>query len=264
MPTFTTTDGLSLFYKIDGPDEGTAPIIFLNGMTQSTRHWASHVRELRERRMVITYDARGQGESDLPPQVPTLSTHVEDLHQLLDHLQIAQADLVGFSHGARIALGFATTYPERLRRLVVTSATAKSTALSRTIIRSWLEVVKTGGLHALSWTSLTHILGPTFLEQNERFLTNIVRASVDRNSPEGVRLLLEGLIDFPPLDDLAGKISAPTLVISADQDPLVTTQGARELARLCNGTHRLVEDCGHTIPVEKPQLFREIITEFLG
>lgn len=264
MPTITTPDGLTLFYKVDGTDDATPPIIFLNGMTQTTRHWASHVRKLREHRMVITYDARGQGDSDPPRRPPTLSTHVEDLLLLLDILQIQQADLVGFSHGARVALGFATDHPERLRRLILTSATAEPTALSRTIVRSWLEVLKAGGLPALSWTSLTHILGPAFLEQNERLLSNIVRASVERNSVEGVHLLLEGLANFPPLDDLAGKISAPTLVISSDQDPLVTINGARKLALLCQGTHKLIKDCGHTIPIERPQLFRQLVTDFLA
>lgn len=263
MPDFKTTDGLTLHYQLAGTDQLSTPIVFLNGMTQTTRHWASHVRVVRTTHPVLTYDARGQGQSDPPDSMPTLQLHADDLAALLDHLEFPEADLVGFSHGARVALGFAEHHPRRVRRLVLCSATAEPTALARTIVRSWQEILRLGGLKALSWASLTTIVGPHFLEQNERLMKNIVKASVDRNSAEGVALLLEGLANFPALADIAGKIQCPTLVISADSDPLVTPAGARELARLCAGEHRLIEKCGHTIPIEEPEIFRDMVVEFL-
>ncbi len=264
MPTFALPDGATLHYKQAGFKHHRTAVVFLNGMTQTTRHWASQVKVFREDRPVITYDARGQGASDPPRSVPTLSEHTADLLALLDHLDVEEADLVGFSHGARIALGFAEEYPERIRRLVVCSATAEPTAMARTIIRSWQEILELGGLEALSWAAITSIVGPHFLEQNERLLKNIIRASVDRNSEEGVALLLQGLAEFPPLSEIAGKIKAPTLVLSADSDPLVTPEGARELARICGGEHALIPKCGHTIPIEEPELFQEQVLSFLG
>ena len=264
MTTFTNSDGASMHVKVDGDDNDGPVVVFLNGMTQTTRHWASHVRALRDSRRILTYDSRGQGQSDPPKSTPTLALHTSDLREILDHLGIDKVDLVGFSHGARIALGFATSYPDRVRRLVLCSATAEPTALARTIIRSWQKVLETGGLSALAWCSLPTILGPKFLEQNERLLTNVVKASVERNSEMGTRLLLDGLAEFPPLDDLAGKVRAKTLVLSATEDPLVSPEGARKLAKLCGGSHKLVEDSGHTIPIERPKYFRELVTNFLA
>lgn len=264
MPIFTTSDECSIHYNLEAAEHSTTPVVFLNGMTQTTRHWVSQVRQFRKTNPVVTYDARGQGKSDSPKDVPTLELHAGDLRDLLDHLEFEEADIVGFSHGARVAIGFATDHPSRLRRLVLCSATARPTALARTIVRSWLEVLRLGGLEALSWAALPTIVGPQFLEQNERLLANIARASTDRNSEEGVRLLLEGLAGFPPLDELAGKISAPTLVISATSDPLVTTEGAAELAEMCNGRHEIIGDCGHTIPIERPKEFRRLVAEFLS
>ncbi len=263
MAHFTTSDGLSLHYETHGFENAGPALVFLNGMTQTTRHWATHRRVLCQERRVLTYDARGQGESDAPTEVPSLDRHLSDLRELLDHLDITSVDLVGFSHGARIALGFTTEYPNRMRRLVLCSATAEPTALARTIVRSWEQILDLGGLAALSWASIPTIIGNEFLEKNEFLLENIVRAAVDRNSDRGTRMLLKGLSRFPDLEDLAGKITVPTLVISADHDPLVDLKGARKLAELCEGTHELVENCGHTIPIERPEIFRELITEFL-
>lgn len=263
MPNFVTSGNLSIHYKTHGFDKDGTVLVFLNGMTQSTRHWSSQVRELRDQFRILTYDARGQGGSDNPRQAPTLDEHARDLRELLDHLKLKKVDLVGFSHGARIALGVATQYKKRVRRLVLCSATAAPTALARTIVRSWRELLNHGGLPALSWAALPTILGNEFLTKNEALLPNIVRASVERNSLEGTALLLEGLINFPPLDDLAGKVKAPTLVISADADPLVTPEGAQKLAQLCGGTHQLVTNSGHTIPIERPRAFRKLVTQFL-
>lgn len=263
MAHFTTSDGISLHFETHGFENAGPALVFLNGLTQTTRHWATHRRALCDERRVLTYDARGQGDSDAPEGVPSLADHVRDLRELLEHLDITSSDLVGFSHGARLALGFATEYPARLRRLVLCSATASPTALARTIVRSWGHILDQGGLAALAWASIPTIIGNEFLEKNEFLLENIVRASVDRNTEQGARMLLEGLARFPELNDLAGKVTAPTLVISADHDPLVDQEGARKLAELCGGTHALVENCGHTIPIEKPDIFRSLIVDFL-
>ncbi len=263
MSQLRTDDGLALHFQYHGAVKGATPLVFLNGMTQTTRHWRSHVRALKDERPILSYDARGQGQSDDPDEVPTLKQHTDDLVAILDDLSIERVDLAGFSHGARIALGIAVYHPERLRRLLLCSATASPTALARTIVRSWHRLLQNCGMEALAWASLTSILGTSFLEANEKLLDNIVRASVDRNSEQGTRMLLEGLIGFPDVADLAGDVDAPTRVLSADQDPLVEPQGAQKLADLCGGDHHLIDDCGHTIPIERPRLFRDQLTAFL-
>ena len=263
MPHFATSDELSLHYELHGFKNDGTPIVFLNGMTQTTRHWATHCRKMRDRHRLVTYDARGQGRSSAPSRVPSLDTHTRDLLELLDHLEVERADLVGFSHGARIALGFAARYPDRLRKLVLCGSSARPTALAETIVKSWGHILEHGGLPALAWASLPTILGEAFLEKNAFLLENIVRASVERNSLQGTRMLLEGIEKFPPLDELASQIDAPTLVITGDRDLLASQEGGEELAELCGGTFRVVENSGHTVPIEQPDDFRRLITDFL-
>ena len=263
MPTLTRSDDLSIFYQTYGTEQQNPSIVFLNGMTQTTRHWVTHGRDLKDDFHVVTYDARGQGRSDIPDEAPSLDDHVRDLTALLDHLEIDRAHLVGFSHGARIALSFAADVADRIDHLVLTSATATPTARARLIVRAWGEILDSGGLEALAWASLSDIVGNRFLENNEAIIDNIIRASVDRNTEEGTRRLLEGLQQFDPLDDIARRVEAPTRVLAATDDPLVTPDGAAELAELCGGTHELVEDCGHTIPIERPDDFQRLVREFL-
>ena len=265
MPKFTTSDGTALHYKTTGFDDDGPVVVFLNGMTQSTAHWNSQAKAFAEAGFrVLTYDARGQGESDIGEAELTLELHADDLDALLGELGVDKAHLVGFSHGSRIALGVANHHPERLQRLVLCSATARPTALARTIVRSWHGVLTNGGLEAMSWSSLPTILGDDFLEKNEHILEGIVRAAVQRNSEAGVRALLEAMMDYPDLSELAESVSAPTLVVSADQDLLVTAEGAAKLAELAGGEHAEVTGVGHTIPIEAPEEFRTLVIGFLN
>ena len=263
MPTIATADDTQLHYEFDDSAGERPAVVFLNGMTQSTQHWSTQVDLFSEDFRVLTYDARGQGKSELGDLAPTMDRHTDDLARLLDHLDLERAHVVGFSHGARIALGFAADKPGRLSRLVLTSATAEPTAMARTIVRSWREILEAGGLEAMTWAALPAILGDAYLEQHESIIDGIVRAALRRNSERGVRALLEAMEDYPDLDSLAGRIEAPTLVVSASEDLLVDGDGAEKLAELTGGRHCEITGVGHTIPIEAPQEFHARVSQFL-
>lgn len=263
MTICRTQDDVELYYEFDPTDAGP-PLVFLNGMTQSTAHWKRLAGSMSGEFDVLRYDARGQGDSQVGETDLTLVRHADDLCSVLDHARVARAHLVGFSHGARVALAFAARHPDRVDRLVLCSATAEPTALARTIVRSWKGILDAGGgVEALAWASLPMILGERFLQTNEKILSGIVRATVKRNHIDGVRALIDGLLRYRDLTEFAEQVRAPTLVVSADEDPLVTADGALALARLTGGRWRQVEGVGHTIPIEAPNQFRDILLDFL-
>ncbi len=264
MPHVTTDDGTELHYAFESPESGQPTLVFLNGMTQSTEHWKTQVAHFRDEAGVLTYDARGQGQSELGGRDLSMPIHVSDLETLLDHLDQEHVHLLGFSHGSRIALGFTARHPSRVAKLLLCSLTAEPDARARTIIRSWREVLEAGGLEAMTWAALSDILGPEYLESHESIIDGIVEASLRRNSVEGARALMKGLETYPPNRDVAADIEVPTLVVSGEHDPLVDAEGAQQLAELTGGRHRHVEGAGHTIPIEKPNVFRDAVAEFIG
>lgn len=270
MADFRTQDGCKIHYKAHGFEaDGVAQdgdvVVFLNGMTQSTAHWNSQAKAFVAAGFrVLAYDARGQGDSELGDLALSLELHAADLDALLASLGLAKVHLVGFSHGARVGLAMATWQPQRIAKLVLCSATARPTALARTIVKSWHGVLTSGGLEAMSWSSLPMILGNDFLQTNEKILKGVVRAAVQRNDPAGVQALLESMMEYPDLAELAKNVDVPALVISSDQDLLVTHDGARALAELAGGRHQEINGVGHTIPIEAPDAFRDAVIAFLG
>lgn len=136
MPYFAAQDGCRLYYETEGLDSEKPVVVFLNGTMQSTVYWKPHATALKDQFQILTYDARGQGQSDLGKERPSLGGHAADLGSLLDHLEIEKAHLVGLSHGAKVALSYAAHAPERIVSLVLCSVTPTLTLRARLFVKS--------------------------------------------------------------------------------------------------------------------------------
>ncbi|MGB7318123.1 MAG: alpha/beta hydrolase [Planktotalea sp.] len=112
MPRFETSDGLSLFYE----DEGTGlPILCLSGLTRDSRDFDYVLPHLKGCR-VIRLDYRGRGQSDWAEDFNTYNIlrEAQDAVELLDHLGLEKAAVLGTSRGGLIAMGLAATLKARL------------------------------------------------------------------------------------------------------------------------------------------------------
>jgi pimeloyl-ACP methyl ester carboxylesterase len=92
-------------------------VVFIHGLTDSERMW--DVFDLIDGFRLIKIDCRGHGDSDKPHKADDYGLEmVQDIARLLDHLEIEEAHLVGYSMGAEIAIKFGTLYPDRVLSLV--------------------------------------------------------------------------------------------------------------------------------------------------
>lgn len=256
-----------------GPAGGTAPpLVILGGMTQTLSSWGGQVRPLSAQRPVIVYEARGQGQTRLDVRDVSPPVHVGDFERLLDALGVSEpVDLSGFSFGGRIALAIAAERPERVRRLVLSGVSAGRGALGRVIVRAWREALRTGDLEALAWLSLADTLGPRYLEANEAVLEAFVKATVQRNTYEGIAALFaQTLNDAPdspwaPLN-LAPRVRAPTLLLAGELDRLAPVRELDALAAAFPGPARteVLADVGHTVAIEAAERWRALVLEFLA
>jgi pimeloyl-ACP methyl ester carboxylesterase len=113
--------GVEIAYQTagDGP-----PILLIHGFASNARvNWwdTGWVKTLTAAgRHVITFDHRGHGASEklYDPALYPAAEMAEDARRLLDHLGIAQADVMGYSMGARVSAFLTIAHPERVRRAV--------------------------------------------------------------------------------------------------------------------------------------------------
>lgn len=263
MPYFTTSDNCRLYYETHGADDSRKALVFLNGTTQTTVHWRPQVLHFRDEFRVLVYDGRAQGRSESGSAPLSLDRHCRDLRGLLDHLEIERAHLVGLSHGAHVALALAARHPHKVDAIVLCGLGDETTARTRTMVRSWLEVVRGGGQKALAWAILPVTLGENFLAQKRTMLSKMAAATAARNRPEALAAHFEALLNYPPPRQLASALQATVLVLSGKQDLLVPPSSARRLANLCRGRYLAIDDCGHTVPAEAGDRFNREVHRFL-
>ena len=113
MSTFTTSDGLSLYYEDSGGDG--IPVLCLAGLTRTCRDFdyvAPHLSGVR----LIRLDYRGRGKSEWAEDWATYSipTECRDILEFLTHLGLSQVAILGTSRGGLNAMGLAATVPDML------------------------------------------------------------------------------------------------------------------------------------------------------
>ena len=223
------------------------PLLCLGGLTQTTANWTSAGRALAELgHGVLLTDLPGQaGTEPLPSGTPHAQAEV--VLGLLDALGLEQIDLCGFSYGGRVALQAAHRWPERVRRLVLTSTSMGTSPVAALVVDGWLRAIRSGGLEAMGEVAMPWIIGEKLLRQVP--VEQMVRATVRRNSVEGIESLILGILHdvAPPVAELA----MPTLLVAGSHDRFAMAADQQRLAMSGSGLScRVFDGLGHTVPVE--------------
>ena len=262
MAFLTTRDRFRLFYETHGLETGKPVLLFLNGTTQTTLQWRPQALFFKNRFSVVLYDARAQGRSDLGSTSLSLELHAKDLADLLQHLDIVAAHLVGLSHGAHLALAFAASNPEAVVQLALCSIGAEPPPKAREAVRSWIELLAKEGPEAMARAALPLILGNRYLTEHARIMPLMIDAIVRRNRPESLQAHLAAMLSYPEPMTFAASARCPVLVMAGKNDPLVEKESVERLASMCGGRAAFL-DAGHTLPVEAPNRFNHVLAEFL-
>ena len=121
MSTYRTSDGTNIFYK----DWGTGPVVvFSHGWPLSADAWDSQMHYFATRGYrVIAHDRRGHGRSDQTWLGNHMDQYVADLAELLEHLNVRDAVMVGHSTGGAEAARYTATLGKgRVAKLVMVGA----------------------------------------------------------------------------------------------------------------------------------------------
>src|SRR6187551_1319910 len=146
--SFTTSDGLPLAYYIDDfidPWQRADTVLLLHAAMGSSRRYYGWVPYLARDWRVIRLDLRGHGASRVPPaeQKLLLERLVADVAELLDHIGLDNAHIVGNSAGGYLGQQLAMTRPERVRSLSLFGSTP---GLKQSQAPSWVPRIQAKGL----------------------------------------------------------------------------------------------------------------------
>jgi 3-oxoadipate enol-lactonase len=239
-----------------------APAVVL-GSSLGTTHemWDPQVGALEGERQVVRFDHRGHGRSPVPRGPYSIEDIGLDVLGLLDRLQLARVSYCGLSLGGMVGMWLAINAPERIERLVLLCTSAHLPPAS-----GWRERAATvrsaGSSEAIADAVLARWFTDAFASQRPDIVARH-RAMVAGTPPEGYASCCEAIGALDLRDGLA-RISAPTLVIGAAQDPSTPPEHQRAIATAVPGARLEILDPGaHLANVERADLVTPLIAEHL-
>jgi pimeloyl-ACP methyl ester carboxylesterase len=237
----------------------------IQGWGMDITGWQPIVGPLSKVFHVILFDNRGTGRSEVTPGDYTTQQLADDAAALLDHLQINNVHVLGWSMGGMIAQELVLAYPEKVNGLILSASSAKVSEKSSFIAWSNVEAIRRGELEtSINW-QLSFCFS-TALFANQALCSEIKERALNLPYP----VTLEGLISqFAAVasHDRRGQlrpIKSPTLVVGAEEDGIIDINQVKALADEIDNAQLKILPGGHMHHVEYPYMFADTVIEFVG
>ena len=263
MPTITV-NGTALYYVEHG--RGPEAIVFAHGLLWSGRIFRDQVNALQHRYRCITFDFRGQGESEVTRDGYDMDTLAEDIAQLIEKLGCAPCHFVGHSMGGFIGLRLAIHRPALIQSLMLLESSADPQPAGTIAQYRLLNfIARWFGFGPVAGQVMPLMFGKKFLSDPGRTtLREEWRQCLIANDRIGITKAVKGVIYRMGIYDQLYQITAPTLVIAGDQDLAAPLAMAERLSDGISGSQLvLIPGAGHTPTVEEPGAVTGALEAFL-
>ena len=235
-------DGLPVFYETEGDGE---PIVLLHGGLADNSTWAAQFSGLSPHRHVMAPERQAHGHTPDRPGPLTWSAMTDQTVKFLVAQGLGPVDLVGWSDGGMVGTLIAAEHPELVRTLTVTGSGFSNAGYVAGLVEALVAL-------------------PPDDEELAMFAEIYAQSSPD--GPEHFAEVWDKVRTMwaEPFDwaEKVKGIPAPTLVIVGDDD-FISVEHAAEFSQLVeNGQLAVLPGASHVLPMEKPDLFNQLVLDF--
>ncbi len=124
---YVSVNGLEMYYEVHGEGQ---PLVLLHGAFSGIgTSFGKFIPELSPKRKVIAFELQAHGHTADIDRPLTLEGMADDVAEAIQKLALGQADVLGYSMGAVVALHVVVRHPEVVRKLIFVSATYKMSGI---------------------------------------------------------------------------------------------------------------------------------------
>jgi pimeloyl-ACP methyl ester carboxylesterase len=219
-------NGISQYYEVHG-EGGGAPLVLLHGGGSTIEVTYGRLLPLFARhRVVIALEEQNHGRTSTRDEPQRFTDSADDVAASLAYLGVSQADIMGFSNGASVALQVAIRHPALVRKLVFASSMTK---------RSGAPAQFWAYFETTSFADMPRPLKDAFLRVNPD--PQKLRVMYERDA-ERMKNFVE------TSDEDVKSVAAPTLILAGDRD-VPMPEHAIELSRLLPHARLMILPGGH-------------------
>jgi pimeloyl-ACP methyl ester carboxylesterase len=253
----TPVNGIEIYHETDG-DRAARPLLLLRGLGTQLSHWAP---ELRSRladagHFLVVFDNRDVGLSTHLADGPQYAVDdmADDVVGLMDALSLETAHVAGISMGGMISQVVAARHPRRVRSLVSIMASTGNAAVPGPTPAALEALMAPTPTERAAYIEHTvrgaRVFGSPGYPTPDDVLRQVAGRAFDRAfDPAGVARQFTAIQTSGDRREALAGVTAPTLVIHGDDDPLVSPEGGRDTARAIPGAElRMIPGMGHDVP----------------
>lgn len=267
---YVSIDGVEYWFE----EEGRGPLLLLlHGFTGTGRTWLGLSARLSRRFRTVRLDLIGHGRTRAPadPARYSMERAAADLFELVDRIDGPGRPffLLGYSMGGRIALHAALQHPERVRALVLESASygipsPAERAERRRRDDELAASIEAEGVEAFvnRWERLPLFATQRALPEDALRAQRSERLS---HTPQGLANALRGLSPgrHASLLGRLGRIGAPVLIVAGELDSKYVEAGNAMFGALPRARLEVIPGAGHNVHLERPCEFERVVVGFL-
>jgi 2-succinyl-6-hydroxy-2,4-cyclohexadiene-1-carboxylate synthase len=261
-------NGIDIHYEQFGSGQ---PLLMLHGFTGSIDAWQGIPENLAARFRVIAVDMIGHGQTSAPedPDRYQIEYAVEDLLTLLGRLDIERTLLLGYSMGGRVAQHLALAAPDRFPAVILENTAPgiedpdEREARRMSDERQAQMIEKRGPERFIRhWESIPLFESQKSLPDEVRQRQRAIRLS---QSPVGLANSLRGMGagSMEPVTSRLDEFSMPVLFVAGEYDEKYREIGKEMTARMPCAEYVEITGAGHTVHLEQPEMYVEVVLEFL-
>ncbi|MFF3907316.1 alpha/beta fold hydrolase [Streptomyces sp. NPDC001848] len=261
--TLTTRDGTRLAHRIHDSRTPSAarstPLLFLHGLAGHQGEWDDVLpRFLADGHKVVTYDARGHGDSTRSPRDMTRAACAGDAVALIDHLSLAPVTLIGQSLGGHTALLTAAAHPDLIRSLVLIEAgPAQADPGLPQGVGAWMDS------RPERFDSRAHAVDFFGHEAWARGLEEREDGWYPKVERDRMIAAVTELSERSYWQEWA-QVRCPTLVVRGERGTMPESEQTGMRARRPEGTTlEVIPDAGHDVHLDQPERLHAAISAFL-
>lgn len=242
-------------------------VTFVHGAGGSSTIWFKQIREFRKHFNVLMLDLRGHGRSKNNLKLMfenryTFKSVSKDVLDVLDHLNIEKSHFVGVSLGTIIIRQIAEDYPERITSMVMGGAVMKMNFRGQVLMKVG-NIFKNVFPYLFLYKIFAFAIMPKNAHKESRnMFINEAKKLYQKEFLKWFKLTS----DVNPLLKWFRKveINIPTFYIMGEEDYMFLPT-IQKLVKEHNQSAQLyvVENSGHVVNVDQPQIFNEKVIEFI-
>jgi pimeloyl-ACP methyl ester carboxylesterase len=242
-----------------------ADLVLIAGLGSDCVAWSLVVSKLSQFFRVTIFDNRGAGRSSQPNSQYSVEQMANDCICLMDTLSINNSHFVGYSMGGQVVQEIAISYPQYVNKAIIVASTYYYIEYAQAHFRNVATLISSGvNLDVILWAIFPWIFSSRYLASEQ--INDTLQAFKDALYPQsyaGYCGQIAAIKDYNSLSKLH-LISAPVLLITADEDLLIPAQQTKTMLDIIpNVYHSKLSNCAHMPQVEAPDKLTDLIVNFL-